>query len=363
MMFFPKKIEDESIWTTAAQTMYQGDVQAFPKLDAYMHPGGPAIEGTIGFLYLFRSNYSVALTAFLIIFDSICVGLICMLAYILRKDLLWPLTILGLLSFQSLYSEASLYIDLTPPSMIASLVLPLLVLLTLYMYEAKGNVRTIVLVLWCALAGLLAAARIDVGSMMTAGLLLFLLTLYDFKKVFYMGVGCVISFCVFDPFMWFDPIEQIRRLFGTATLYYSGTGFAQFTYYIVNLEKVSLLGLMGLFLGLVFLLRRKELPSVMPTRFLAFLLGMTAVITTIFLSAHSQAARYFMPLVFVWEIFLPYFLFTLISNIHFSFLQGEQAQKRGQFILKILFILLLVGIPAEIYVSEILHHAAFAITI
>ena len=214
---------DNSIWSTASSSVRTDNPQTFPMLDAYMHPGGSVIEGTIVVHEISRISYENALLTFLILFDSFLIATICMLCYVLRKNLLWPIAVLLLFSFQPVFAESSLYYGLTPPSIIASFLLPLLMLMTLYVCENSDRIKNYVWVFWCVLAGMIAATRIDVGGIMVAAFLLFLLMRFSFERVFILGLGSLVAFFLFDPFMWFAPATQVMALISAMTNHYVGS--------------------------------------------------------------------------------------------------------------------------------------------
>jgi hypothetical protein len=353
-------IADQTIWTQGAESVQTQNPSTFPELDAYMHPGGPVIEGAIAIHELSHASYIDALNAFLILFSSGLIAGICLLCYLLRGEILWPLTVLGLLSFQSLY-DVSLFDGLTPPSVIEALALPLLALLTLYLYENKSPQKKFWSnALWCVIAGFSAATRIDAGAVMVLALLFLLMTKYDFKKIGLMALGSFAAFCIFDPFMWFAPVTQVTALISSVLTHYGGPGgYSSVLVYFSSFPKVGMIALVGVFLGLAFVLFRKEVSPPVPPRFLVFVLIATALLAFVFLTASVQASRYFMPLIFIWEIFMPFFVFSLISQVRFSFVKTEADQKRATFIFKLIIIALLVGPLATIFFSQAISHGVF----
>ena len=347
-------IGDETIWTTAASTVQSGNSHAFPALDAYMHPGGPSIEGTILFHALSKVSYTEALIAFLIMINSVMIGLICMLCYMLRKSLLWSLTVLAFISVQPIYMDSSLFFGLTPPSVMAAFSIALLVLLTLYLYEHTGTAKMHVLGYWAVLAGLAAASRIDAGGVMAVAMLLVLATKYDFKKMVIVAAGAFVAFCVFDPFMWFAPITQVAGLLSAVSNHYGGSGYSSVLLYFLPLLHVATLSLVSVFLGICFVLLRKEIPSPLPPRFLVYLLSVTALLSVIFLTADSQESRYFVPLILVWEVFLPFFVYSLISKVQFSFVNTTDGQKKARYVLNAVVFLILICPAALNFSTEVI---------
>jgi hypothetical protein len=86
-----------------------------------------------------------------------------------------------------------------------------------------------------------------------------------------------------------------------------------------------------------FFLRKKIIPQI-DAAFFFGLLGATCFLYVVFLTSKYQAERYFVPIIVLWEIFLPLFLFALLDQVKMPFLSDE---KRGKFIFKLFFTVLI----------------------
>ena len=122
---------DVYMWSHQAQFVQTGNPEEFNTKEAYGHPGGPLIEGTIAIHQAFNISYDYALIIFISIFNALVIAASCALCFLLRKNNLWWLAVLSALSFNIMYNVA------TPPTALVSPLIVLLCLLTLYFYENK----------------------------------------------------------------------------------------------------------------------------------------------------------------------------------------------------------------------------------
>ena len=79
--------------------------------------------------------------------------------------------------------------------------------------------------------------------------------------------------------------------------------------------------------------------------FACTLIIMTSALYDVFLTANSQAERYFMPLIFIWQVFLPLFIFTFINHISFDFLKTKEMQEKARLFSKIFIVVILIIYP------------------
>ncbi len=302
---------DGSLWADEAQWVQTGDPRAYDFLAGYGHPGGPVIEGVAMFHDVFKlSYYPNSINAFLLLFNSLIIACICVLCYRLRKDHLWWLIALFTLSLDRLYDS------LTPVSAVASLLFIFLALLTLYIYE-KNKVSKNLLLFWSFIAGLLVATRVDIGSFAIVAFLLFLFfTKIDLKQFLKMIGFIVIFFWIFDPFMWYMPIQHIKDLIYKITYHYAN--FVPMHTPFTSFISASSLAFISMILAVSFVFLKRKLKSPLPPEYLTTLLLLTAVLYLIFSTARVEAIRYFVPLIFLWQIFLPLFVFYLIPYLDFG---------------------------------------------
>lgn len=315
---------DSGMWGNEAKYVLLHDSREFDFLQAYGHPGGPIIEGTVVLSSLFNFSYENSVLIFVTLFDSLIIAGICALALTLRKKSLWWIAVFGTVVLNRLYDSA------TPPTAVATVLVVFLCLLTLYIIENKERMWS--LALWGGISGLAAATRADIGVFSSAVFLLLLLPSVGWRKIALIIGEAILVFVALDPFMWFMPIRHIQDLIFKMVYHY-----AEFAPNHLNLSLfivATLLSLISMFLCIQFLLLRKKMSLPLPPFFMGALLLMTGVLYTIFFTSHYQAIRYFLPTIFIWELFLPLFIFSLIDHTQFSFAGGAGYQFRVRKILK-----------------------------
>ncbi len=328
---------DSRMWGSQAKYVLSSDPRQFNFAEAYGHPGGPIIEGTIIIHKLFPwLPYDQSVLVFITIFNSLIITAICALCYLLRKDKFWVAAVLGVLSLNRLYEYA------TPPSAVAPLLLVFLCLLTLYAYEHKTEIRPSMLVLWGVVGGLLFATRADTGGLSGAVFLIFLLATksINWGKLWLPLGAAAASFVVADPFMWFMPIQHLSDLVHKFTFHYVDFVPSHLTF--MNIFHVSSLSLLCIFFAIIFLFPSKKIVSPLPRTFVLTNIFLTVILYIVVLTADFQSIRYLLPVLFIWEIFLPLYIFSLVDKIRLSFLKTEEQHVRSKEILKVFFIGILV---------------------
>ena len=337
-VFFNVGILDEAFWSDQARYVETGSPDQYNPAHAYGHPGGSVILGTIVVHHVARVGYETALSIFLTIFNGVVIAAIATLCCRLRPDSLWWLPVVGTLSVDKLYAVS------TPTSTVAGPLLVLLTLLTLRILE-QDRVSWRQHASWSLVAGLAVATRFDVGAMTTAFLFAVLIsalgTTLCWRQLAGMVAAAFAVFVICDPYMWYMPVQHVADLLGKAALHHQT--FARNRLdpgEVVSLSALALLGLALTLLGqAVPGVARKKLPAV----FVWALLALTVALYGIFLSASYQAARYFIPIVFIWQVFLPLQLFDLIAGLRFQSLRTEAARARVRQFCAAVVVLLLVG--------------------
>ena len=341
-VFFNVGILDEAFWADQARYVEAGSPEQYNAAHAYGHPGGPVILGTIAVHHLAGLSYETALPVFLTLFNSITIAAIATLCCRLRPGSLWWLPVVGTLSVDKLYAVS------TPTSAVVG---PLLVLLTLVtlritlgmLEQEKVSWRW--LAGWSLVAGLAVATRFDIGSITTLCLFAVLMsglgTNLRWRQLFGMAMAAFAAFVICDPYMWYMPVQHVGDLLGKAALHHQA-----FARNRLDLGEVASLSSLA-FLGLAFTLLAQAVPGVarkkLPAVFVWALLALTVALYGIFLSASYQAARYFIPIVFIWQVFLPLQLFDLIAGLRFQSLRTEAARARVRQFCAAVVVLLLVG--------------------
>ncbi len=298
---------DSSMWGSQAQYVLNGDHREFDYLQAYGHPGGTIIEGSVIIHKLFDINYEKSVLLFVAFLCSIFIAGICLLCILLNKNKLWFISVFPFLVFNWKYVYG------TPPSVISSILVTFLCLLTLYIYEEKAESQNIPIVLWVVTAGLSIATRADIGVFSFFVFIFLLSRKLNWKKIGLICLGSFAAFSIFDPFMWFMPIQHIKDLIFKLVYHYAE--FNQTHINLFNLITVSSFVFISIIISAFFLIPKKENNlSPIPILFLWTLIIMTFCLYFIFLSSRYQAERYFLPIIFIWEVFFPLLFFSLLDK-------------------------------------------------
>jgi hypothetical protein len=337
-VFFNIGILDAAFWSDQARYVEAGSPEQYNAAHAYGHPGGPVILGTIAVHHLAGISYETALPVFLTLFNSIVIATIATLCCRLRPDSLWWLPVLGTLSVDKLYAVS------TPTSAVVGPLLVLLSLVTLRIVEQE-KVSWRWLAGWSIVAGLAVATRFDIGSITTLCLFAVLTSVLGttsrWRQLTGMAVASFAVFVIGDPYMWFMPVQHVGDLLGKATLHHQ-----TFARNRLDLGEVMSLSALA-FPGLAFTLLGQAAPGVarkkLPAVFVWALLALTVALYGIFLSASYQAVRYFIPIVFIWQAFLPLQLLDLIAGLRFQSLHTEAARGLARVICAAVVVFLLVG--------------------
>lgn len=334
---------DAYMWANQAEYFQTNDSRQFDALLAYGHPGGTIIEGTIAIHEIFNISYNNSLVIFITIFNSLIIAGISVLCFLLRRNYLWWITILSTLSISVMYAFS------TPPSAIVSPLIVFLCLLTLYFYENKEKIKIPQILFFAFISGLAVATRADIGIFSTLVFLIFLLykKIIDWKKLFVTIFSSIFFFILFDPFMHFMPLQHIKDLISKIVFHYAEYNPTHMTFF--NVLDISFLSFVGIFLSVFLLFMRKKIKLMLPTNFILMLFLITISLYTIFLTSHYQAARYFQPIIFIWEVFLPLLIFNLTSNISFKFLNTAGKNEVGRKIVNIFFVVILVGFQVYLF--------------
>jgi hypothetical protein len=347
-VFFNVGILDEAFWSAQARYVEAGSPEQYNSAHAYGHPGGPVILGTIAVHHLAGISYETALPVFLTLFNSIVIATIATLCYRLRPDSLWWLPVLGTLSIDKLYAVA------TPTSALVGPLLVLLTLLTLWITLGileQAAVSWWQLASWSLVAGLAVATRFDIGSITTLFLFGVLATtlrrrqLASWSLVAGLAVAAFAVFVACDPYMWYMPVQHVGDLMGRLILNYRHSTPASIpaTLEPMHVVSFSALAFVGMLLSIVG--ETSVFPSrrTIPRQLVLALVPLTVLLYGIYLSARCPAVRYFIPIVFIWQAFLPLQLFDLIAGLQFESLRTEAARARARQLCAAVVVLLLVG--------------------
>lgn len=301
-------VSDVVMWSTQAEAMYEGDSIQYDIRAAYAHPGTPILLGTIALAEGVGLPYRTALILWMSVCGAIALTASAWLAYALRKNVVWSVALVGVLTLHRIFFWT------TPPSHLASILCVLLFMYSWYVYE-KSSVSWRAFALWGILSGILVATRFDIGVAVSVLCAALLIPKYTLKRAILGGGVALATFWIINPYMWYMPLSHIRSLFGKIFWHYTDfePSHLPLKTILLSLYGVACTWFVLLFISLV---RRRNLAVMPPIP--VYVLGVlgvgTVVLLTIYVSADYQAIRYFQPLVYMWEAFLPLCLFALISN-------------------------------------------------
>lgn len=336
---------DSHMWANQAQYVQTSDTREFDAKRAYGHPGGLVVEGTIVLHNLFKIPYTDSLAIFITVFNSIIISVICLLCYLMYGNHLWWLITLSTLAMNSAYDNA------TPTSAIVSPLIVFLSLLTLYFYKNKDKFNLKSIFALSLVIGLATSVRLDISifcSVFFLGFLVFTNTI-DWKRLFYIISGSFVTFCILDPFMWFMPFQHIKDLIVKIIFHYSE--FLPYHLTFISVFIISMLTIISILLAASIILLKNKIKLLIPENFIKTLIVMTIILYIIFLTSHYQAERYFHPIIFVWEVLLPLFIFNLTTHITYSL--SSNIDKSIKFVKFLNFSIFLIFISYHLFLFYI----------
>lgn len=344
-MCLPKYDLDRSMWANQALYFENNDQKQYDFLQAYGHPGGIVIEGTIITKYFLPLKYNAlllkyidSLSLFILLINSIIITFICFLVYFLTKNLFFVLSTFLVLGFHRFYS------DLTPTSYIASLIFILQAFYSLYLYENREKLKLKDIFGFSVLAGLIMATRIDIGFIGTLFFGIYLLpkiSMRDFIYAIFLILG---SFVLFDPYMWYMPFQHISDLAYKFIYHYQF--FADTKLSLLDIFSLSIFVLLSLLAFLFLYFKNKKLISI-NLRFFYIVIILSFLLYLIFLSSKINTVRYMAPIIILWEILFPFLVLDLLKLKNKLFLQYKKSN--FEFLFKVLIVIIYLYINSSIF--------------
>lgn len=310
----------------AANPVYSGHPgMSFTTIGALAHEAGVPLRTSL--------QGSVSL---LVAFSAATVALLC---WMLKPQNLWWLPASAIVAANPLYLHAS------PTNAVVAPLSVIIVLLGLWLYEhARHSQMTSAVVGWGATIGLAATTRLDTTILIAGPLLLFLFPYLGWRRTMLIGgTGAAIAVGS-NPLLWYTPWQHIRYIFFRSGLNYTDAVIAA----PLTFEEFVLFApfaLLSLMIALLFVTSRLRTFLPFSRSFVLLILTITVVFTAILLNVRYQSVRHFHPIIFVWEIFLPLFLLTLITHVQLSFTTSTYIQLFFQRTVRIGIIVLLTIIP------------------
>ena len=335
--------QDDLNWSNEARFVQEDDPRQFEDLNMYGYPGRPVIDGTRLVHTVLGVSYPTALVVFMTLGNAFLIAGIAGFVYWLRGEPLWSISVAGTLSLNLLYVHAS------PPSAVTAPLIVLLCLLTLAIDERQGEPRLLLYGTWALVLGVTVAIRADIGVFSGAFFGLVVSAASNWKTTLAVTAAAFAAFVAFDPYMFTMPGRHVGDLLGKIRFHYAQITPSALTW--TQLWSVSWPLLLSLGLGMTLLVKHRGRRLPIPARFLLLLTVFTVCNYAVFLSARYQTERYYLPIVFIWQAFLPLFLLALAPEISFSFLRTRDSQERARSLYRLSVPIMLVGYEFVVFVA------------
>lgn len=316
---------DKTVWTDAITIIANGGNIGSDSL-LYGYPAftllaiGKVIVGA-GF------SSSTAFTLIIVFFVSLGIASVVTLTHILEPQKMWWVACLGLLSFSPYLPDA------TPPSIIVSSLIPIIVLLILFLVKNEKDNSMLALIFLGLVSGFSLSTRIDIT--LTICSLATVLLIAKFNKKLFIPISLAfLIFCSFSFYLDNNPIGYFIGTYTKSHLAYIGYfGESSARFFSSSLFLSSFLALVTIFIGTIEYLS-KNIKLLVPKGFFVWFLLSTCFIAGAIFLASFHPVWYFIPLIVSWEIFLPIFIFSIIESLYPKL---EESKKMNFFATLVLF--------------------------
>lgn len=322
---------DVQMWSYQLQYVEHRDPLALNFYAAYGHPGTTIVEGGLLIRWMFGLSYQTAMIAALSILTALAATATVGVARILRPDSRWWLGIAAVVSVNRMSFT-------TPPTMLVMPVLALLVLLTWRLIERPASTWRWAFV-WGSIAGFSAATRLDMTALLAPLLLVTLWRHLGWRWVSGVVVVAAAAFIAFDPFFWTMPIQHAFDLVRKFTIHYSE--FTLAGSHLLDLSSIDfyLWPIIGIVLSIATLRQKMDVP---PRALLLALYTATVVLAAVVLTSSYRSLRYFLPLMYLWNVIVTYYLFTYTPK-RLSLRWGHAGTPHLLVLLRFLYLCLTIG--------------------
>lgn len=305
---------DTSMWADQIKYFLSNDPRVFDYYAAYGHPGTTLVELGCLLNRVFGFSYNNAIIISISTIVAMATAACSAVCFSLHQWSYWWLTTAVILTFNrlSLYS--------TPPTEAVMPFIVLIVLFTWWVIE-KGHIKSgrRFFMLGC-IAGLSAATRLDVTLLVCMPMTALIWHKYGHKAILYTSFGVGVSFFLANPFLWFMPVQHLNDLVHKFTLHHN-----QFNRHeairMISFVHASPLAVVSIVWSCILLFQRR-IALIIPARIIVVYFCISVFGLIVILSSSFQAIRYLYPLIIVWEILLPLFVFE-------RFTQAQQKETSG----------------------------------
>lgn len=318
---------DESLWAKRVVRLSQdlrSGTRDFDQEKYSEHPGMPVLLLAVGADRIGVNEAGALKGAVALINSCIIAGLVT-LAKTLRPKSIWWLGAGGLILFHPLYYQAS------PTDAVMAPLAVIIMFLILWFFERQSQITAQMLLVFSLCIGAALATRLHFTALLIIPLLFFLVMFAGIKKSLLVLVGTAAIAWLLNPLMWFTPAKFLKAALFDQIGFYTGSALEASIATAVTLEEFVLfapLAIISLLLSVLFLFTPNFKPAV-SNSFVIVMLISTAVPALIIFESSLQSLRYFFPLIFIWEAFLPLWLLQGVKQIKLSFV-GLHEQRRWQ---------------------------------
>ena len=198
---------------------------------------------------------------------------------------------------------------------VSSALIVIVIFSALIHFQKRKNTPASVSIILGASLGLAAATRLHIAFVVGFLVFLPLFFLTSKKNIFLMLSMALLSFCLFSPYLWQNPLKYLRDAF--QALPYGSATIAQKDEYVIKLFDLfseAPFAFMSAVTGLFLLFLPKEKISY-DKKHIFFILMIVAVVGFLIYCANIPTLRYLYPMIFLLESFFIFFCANLLKII------------------------------------------------
>ena len=310
-------VVDQDLWVQRMETFVPHKLTP----EDVIHTRFSNTPGTLGLLlaqaishFGIPAQHSLALSISLLV--SVSAAIAASLAHALTPRTPWWIPVGVIIATHQLYTHA------TPADAVAA---PLLAVcaLTFLWYEKKPKITSTKSDVLFALAlGAAAATRLLTTGLLALPALVLLQRIIGWRRLILICASALAFTVALNPLLGYIPgtYIQIGVLKGAFT--YSekkSVQFEEIPFHISDLSFASF-AIVSFAIGAVYVLRWSYIKRNSPVsrRFIGWLMGITILVSVVLFSTSIPIPRYFFPIVLIWEILLPLFIFHVCEQLYTS---------------------------------------------
>lgn len=323
------QLADQDKWYARTATL-ASDLRAGDRLDQANYTGHPAMAvllpaAVINNLASYPIPYALRLSITLLNTASIA-GLI-LLCYLLMPKTVWWLAAGGLLTFHPLYVQTA------PTTAVIAPLTAFIYLLGLYIHERGQHHSRSLLFVFAVAIGAALATRWFISFAMFTPLILFLYSRKDSLRNLLATIGIAAAVAIFlNPLMWYAPLAHLQHAFQRAALHASVLSVDEVSH--IDFALFAPVGIISFLLAIYYLFFRSRHGYRFPTTYLRFSWYVTAATAGALFLAQSKSLRYFFPLAFLWDAYLPLMLADWVTTRNFlAYFPAHQARRARSIVL------------------------------